>query len=411
MATGDETSASGSEFGKELGQGFADLCTALGMASTYVQAHPYYVDAQNRASGFAMIAAVLIKALETQVIHNVDFPIFHVHDSRLLCGADNPDQRYLFCNIRGGETYRIWGRIRSERRLDIQIYAGEPTPSAPGRSAAFLGFEALQLQSDGSFEVMLSPQRVGNNWLENPPDGTQVLVRQIYSDWTRHEPGEVHIDRVGFEGALRPVVSETELADRLRGAGEQLLQEVRAWSTLHQMMIGQPDAKTPVNRLPPPVDTFAQGGASGRYMTFTIFELESDEALLLRMWPTGATYQSVHLRDMWNSSLEYSNRQTSLTTDQAHLDADGSYWMVVGGRDPGIHNWLDTMGLNRGRLACRYDGIGGKPFDPALMPMAVKVKYDELPDRLPPSTPRITPLDRQAAIAARRRHLQVRCHH
>jgi len=190
-----------------------------------------------------------------------------------------------------------------------------------------------------------------------------------------------------------------------------VLQEVTAWATLHQMMIGQPDVKTPVNRIPGMVDTFAQGGAKGRYMTFTIFELEPDEALIFRTWPTGATYQSVHLRDMWNSSLEYSNRQTSLTTEQAYLDADGSYWMVVAPRDPGLHNWLDTVGLTRGRLACRYDGIGDKPFDPDKTPTVVKVKYDALWDALPAGTPRVTEAERHAAIAARRRHLQAREHH
>jgi hypothetical protein len=395
----------------ELRDAWADFCASLGKAGDYVRSHPYYRDPQNRTSGFAMLTAVLVSALETQVIHDPDFPIFHVHDSRLLSGADNPDQRYLSCRIRGGVTYRIWGRIRTERRLDIQIYAGRPTASAPGRSAAFLGFEELHLESDGSFEIFLSPERTGRNWVENPADGARLLVRQVYGDWTVETPGEVHIDRVGFEGALRPAPTETELAQRFRTAGEKAIEDVTAWATLHQMMIGQPDVKTPVNRIPPLVDTFAQGGAKGRYMTFTIFEIEPDEALIFRMWPTGATYQAVHLRDMWNSSLEYSNRQTSLTTDQAYLDPDGSYWMVVGGRDPGVHNWLDTMGLTRGRLACRYDGIGDKPFDPAKTPTVVKVKYDELKAKLPAGTPNCTKTQRQKAIAARRRHLQERCHH
>jgi hypothetical protein len=397
--------------GSELEPAWADLCASLGQAAEYVRSHPYYSDPNNRASGFAMITAVLIKALEMHVIHDRDFPIFHVHDARLLCGADNPDQRYLSCRIRGGQTYRIWGRIHGERRLDTQIYAGPPTASAPGRSAAFLGFEALHLDDDGSFEIILSPERAGLNWVENPLDGTQVLVRQVYSDWADEAPGEVHIDRIGFEGALRPVLTEVSISERFRAAGDQLLQEVEAWATLHQMMIGQPDAETPVNWIPPLVDTFAQGGARGRYMTFTVFELEPDEALLLRTWPTGATYQAVHLRDMWNSSLEYSNRQTSLTTDQAWLHPDGSYWMVVCGRDPGVQNWLDTTGLARGRLACRYDGIGDRPFDPAKTPTVVKVKYDRLREKLPAGTPAFTPAERAAAMAFRRRHLQERCHH
>jgi len=397
----------------DLNEAWNVFCASLAKAGDYVRAHEYWSDPQNRASGFAMITAVAIKSLETQVIHDPDFPIFHVHDARLLSGADNPDQRYLSCRIRGGETYRIWGRIRSERRLDIQIYAGKPTASAPGRSAAFLAFETLQLEEDGSFEIIMSPKRAAGdrNWIENPPDGSRVLVRQIYSDWKVATPGEVHIDRVGFEGALRPSMTQTSLAERFRAAGEDLLQDVEAWATLHQMMITQPDTKTPVNRIPPMVDTFAQGGAKGRYMTFTIFELEPDEALIFRMWPTGATYQAVHLRDMWNASLEYSNRQTSLTTEQAYLDPDGSYWMVVGGRDPGVQNWLDTTGLTRGRLACRYDGIGDRPFDPDKTPTVVKVKYEQLRGALPATMPNFTGAQRAAAIAARRRHLQERCHY
>jgi hypothetical protein len=232
----------------ELKAAWAELCASLGKAGEYVRSHPYYADPQNRASGFAMITAVLIKALETQVIHSPDFPIFHVHDARLLCGADNPDQRYLFCRIRGGETYRIWGRIHGERRLDVQVYGGEPTASAPGRSAAFLGFESLQLEDDGSFEITLSPERAEVNWIDNPPDGTQVLVRQVYSDWANEAPGEVHIDRVGFEGALRPALTEAAISERFSSAGEKLLREVEAWATLHQMMIGQPDVKTTPSR-------------------------------------------------------------------------------------------------------------------------------------------------------------------
>ena len=85
--------------------------------------------------------------------------------------------------------------------------------------------------------------------------------------------------------------------------------------------------------------------------------------------------------------------------------------MVVGGSDPGIQNWVDTMGLSRGRLACRYDGIGDKPFDPAKTPTVLKVKYDALWATLPADTPRFTPKQRDVAIAARRKHLQERCHH
>ena len=135
------------------------------------------------------------------------------------------------------------------------------------------------------------------------------------------------------------------------------------------------------------------------------FELEPDEALIFRMFPTGATYQAVHLRDMWNSSLEYSNRQTSLTTDQAYLDPDGSYWMVLSAQDPGIQNWLDTEGRPEALTTLRWFW----PHDDVVpQPTTRVVKFDEIPDALPADTPIFDAEARAAQLRARRQHLAWR---
>jgi hypothetical protein len=76
----------------------------------------------------------------------------------------------------------------------------------------------------------------------------------------------------------------------------------------------------------------------------------------------------------------------------------------------GIANWLDTGGLKRGYVAFRYDGIGDRPFDADKVPTLAKVRFDEIAGHLPQGTPRITPEQRFAQIAARRLHLQARCH-
>ena len=245
--------------------------------------------------------------------------------------------------------------------------------------------------------------------MDNPPDSARVLIRQVYSDWTHEVPGEVHIDRIGFEGARRTGPEPGDLARGLREAGENLLQDVAAWANLHQTVTDS-DHATPVNAIPPPASTFAQGGAKGRYMTFSIFELAEDEALVLRWWPMGGSYQAVHLRDLWNSSLEYMNMQSSLTGEQCEASEDGSFWCVLSHRDPGIANWLDTGGLGRGYVAFRFDGIGDRPFDAGKVPSLVKVQFDELASHLPPGTPRVTSEQRFAQIAARRKHLQQRSH-
>ena len=238
------TAAIDSTPSSELEAGWNAFYAAVGKASDYIRSHPYYRDAENRASGYAIIAAAMIAALETRVIFDPDFPKLHVHDWRLLSGADNPDQRYLWSRMRGGETYRIWGFVRGERRLDFQVYAGQQTKTSPGRSAAFLSFEELKLGPDGAFEVFVSPNRMGANWIENPSDGTQVMIRQVYSQWAFTEPGEVHIDKVGTEGALKPVLTEAEMGQALREAGDEVLMELAAWATMHEATYDHPDRKT-----------------------------------------------------------------------------------------------------------------------------------------------------------------------
>jgi hypothetical protein len=391
----------------DLAHAWSDLCASLQQASAFLQGHANYRAEENRASGYAMMVGVLVKVLEMHTRVDPDFPVFHVHDTMHLCGADNPDQRYLQCRIRGGESYRLWGHLTNEARIDVQIYAGEST-SLP-RSTGFLGFEDMHIEPDGSFEVFISPQRQGSNWMDNPPESARVMIRQVYSDWSVAKPGEVHIDRIGFEGERRTGPEQGELARGLREAGENLLQDVAAWANLHQTVTDS-DHATPVNQVPPPASTFAQGGAKDRYMTFSIYEIEDDEALVLRWWPMGGTYQAVHLRDLWNSSLEYTNMQSSLTGEQCEQSADGSYWCVLGARDPGIANWLDTGGLKRGYVAFRYDGIGGRPFDADKVPRLEKVRFDDLAAHLPADTPRFSAEQRFAALAARRLHLQARCH-
>ncbi|MCB2047641.1 MAG: hypothetical protein KDE32_05360, partial [Novosphingobium sp.] len=242
---------------RDLEQAWSDMCASLMQASHFVQNHANYRAGENRARAYQMMASVLVKALEMHTRIDPDFPMFHVHDALHLSGADNPDQRYLQTRIRGGESYRIWGRLTNEARLDVQIYAGEST-SLP-RSTGFLAFEEMHVEPDGTYEVFLSPERQGRNWMDNPPDSARVLIRQVYSDWSVAPPGEVHIDRMGHEGARRTGPVEEEMARGLREAGENLLQDVTAWANLHQTVTDS-DHATPVNAIPPPASTFAQGG-------------------------------------------------------------------------------------------------------------------------------------------------------
>lgn len=377
---------------------------AIRDAHKYIRNHKFYRDPENRASAHAFLAAMTLKAIEHDLVLDPDFPFFRTLDFRLREGGDNPDQTYFMAPLRGGASYRIWGRRGGERRLDFQTYAGNPYAAGGGRMAGFLDSEALKIAADSSFEVIVSPDPQPGNWLPNPPDGTQILVRQVFSDWEREVPGEVHIDRIGNEGQLKPMITETEMAQRLRAAAEQVRVHIRHWPET----VERGWARTPVNTMSKPFDTGPLGGVPGRWMARVNFELGPDEALLVRTWPMEGNYQGIQLADMWFSSLEYANRQTSLTADQAYRSQDGSYWFAVSARDPGVQNWLDTMGRRKGVILLRFDGLKGAPFDPARYPAAYKINFDSVQQKLPPGTPHFSEQQRADAIAARRRHIQIR---
>jgi hypothetical protein len=395
----------------DLDRAFDELIQAVQASRQHVREHPFFAEPENRVPAYAFLVGMMMARFEEDVIFGPDLPFFRVLDPRIREGGDNPDQRYLISRLNGGDTYRIWGTRGSARRLDFQIYAGDPyVAGSGGRAASFLTFEQMTFDEDGSFEVIASPRRPGTgageapNWIENPPDATRVLVRQVFSEWADDLPGEVHIDRAGHEGDSMPPLDDAAMATRLRNAAKSLVRHTRVWPEMVQKGYIE---TSPPNTVSVPFDPGSRGGVPGRYMCHGIFDLAPDEALVVTTWPARGNYQGIQLADLWFSSLEYANRQTSLAGDQAHRTSDGAYRFVIAAEDPGVPNWLDTVGRRRGVILLRYDGMTG-PFDPSTHPTAAKVPLASLRDHLPEDTPTFTPAERRAAIAARRRHVQRR---
>jgi hypothetical protein len=394
--------------GTPLEDAFDGLVDALREQARWITRHPFYEDEENRASAFSFLVQMLLARIEELVSYDPSFPAFRIVDPRIREGGDNPDQRYAIARLQGGETYRIWGRIASERRVDLQIYAGDPYVfGSGGRSAGYLPHEELTIDADGRFSVLASPERPDGDedWIECPSDATRILVRQVYAEWSDAAPGEVHIDRVGGEGALAPVLTQEAMTARLEAATANLVTHVQVWpEILRQFYVeGQP-----TNRVSTPMDPGSVGGVAGRFMCHAVWDLAPDEALLLTLHPMDGDYQGVQLADLWWSSLEYGNRQTSLTAEQTRPSTDGSFTYVLSGVDPGVANWLDTTGRRRGVAMLRFDGMRSAEFDPDLRPTARVVPLAELPVELPPGDHAVTPSERATTIAARRRHVQRR---
>ena len=54
-------------------------------------------------------------------------------------------------------------------------------------------------REDGSFEVYLTPERRGENWVELPDDANNLYVREIFIDWEAEQPSTLWIERLDVE--------------------------------------------------------------------------------------------------------------------------------------------------------------------------------------------------------------------
>jgi hypothetical protein len=133
------------------------------------------------------------------------------------------------------------------------------------------------------------------------------------------------------------------------------------------------------------------------------FACGRDEAVLLEFPVPRCRLWSVALCDFWWQSLEFGQRQTSLNGHWTTLDSDGVFRGVIAHEDPGVPNWIDTEGCDRGTLAVRFLFAEATP-----KPTLRAVPLADLRDHLPEDTPRVTPEQRSAVLARRNRALQRR---
>ncbi|HLG89081.1 MAG TPA: DUF1214 domain-containing protein [Alphaproteobacteria bacterium] len=405
-----EVQSMGPKGSDELAIATNHLIDSIRDSAKLVEDDPFYRDPENRAAGISYLNAMIFRTIEEDILLDRDFPYFSVMDFRSREGGDNPDQRYLYSQIRGGKSYRIWGRMGKDQvGMEFEVLKGYPwVPNSNSRTVATLDTKDLKIGKDGTFEVILSPSRQAGNWIENPVDADRVLLRQTYSKWTNARPGEVHIDPLGEEGNLKPRLTDAEMVRRLNLAANNLLHNV---VPAYPAMVRRNNVeKIPANTLPAkPYSAVANGGPKGRYYSSGHFDLRPDQALLITEWPISSCYyQGIQLTNLWWSSIEYANRQSSLSRDQAYLSTDGAYHFVVSAADPGVQNWLDTGGFKQGIVMLRMDCADLGAFPAGKEPTARVVDLPDVLKSLPGNTPRVMPEARKAEIAARRKAIQIR---
>jgi hypothetical protein len=322
-------------------------------------------------------------------------------------GAINPDDDYYASPLDDTGVYRISGFRGTVKRIDFQIGTGSLIPRGVldeqivGLTLANYDLDSVTHAQDGAFEVILSPERPAGytgDWWHLHKGTTYTMVRQIFYDWVNEVSGRLAIERLD-RAAVKPRPSAAELEKNLKDIARWTEDTIRL-SIMFAAAIRQQQG---INQLGYK-DLTQYGEIVTQKYVYGGFELAQGEALIVEFKiPEICRYWSIHLTDDLAYVLDWIHRQTILNGHTAKVDRDGIFRGVIAAGDPGVHNWLDTMGYATGIIQVRWEECSEWPDH-----KVTKVKLSEVRSLLPADTPVVTPEERDATIRRRRTAAQLR---
>ena len=356
----------------EIWDQFCDELKAAGQQILRAEAPS---DAFNRAEGWRYLTRLTRIGLDMFMeCSDRDFPTFYrpSHETAKI-GADNPDNIYLRAEINGMNDYRISGSRGTVAYLGfIAIAGGYEEADGNMRSVASLDTHSgLEVNADGSVEVILSRHPQPGNWLKITDDTLAVLVRETFLDRNTEVFADLKIERLNADGVKPAPLQAKQLAESLRKTTAFVKGTANLFADWAQ------DFKAHPNSLPPADQAYCQklGGDPNIFYYHGYFTLADDEVLLIEVdrIPECDNW-NFQLNNYWMESLEYRYVQIHLNKHTAHYRPDGGVSIVVGATDPNCVNWLDTTGHREGTMAFRWIGAAEHP-----QPQCRVVKIDELP--------------------------------
>ena len=333
---------------------------------------------------------------------------------------------YLIFEVSQGEMAGDSGDLRENR------------PGVKARTGR-LDSSEIQVDADGSFEILLAPARPAGhegNFIStlklvsqphpDDPDhpaeryASYISGRQLFYDWEREAAIHFSMTQQGAEGTAPPAYSPATAAAELRRCGSIVQGQMHYWNAFWTILMGthgeRPGTLEGIGY--PGRNAFNQinaasgataGGMSTNLYAGAVWELALDEALIVESRIAARpSYVGMQLGNLWGESIDYGNRVGSLNGFQMQVDVDGVLRWVVAHEDPGVPNWLDTAGHREGFVSPRWAYSRQPPPEQWPSIDCRKVKLSEVRKHLPETTGTVTPEQRREQVRLRQAHVAKR---
>ncbi len=271
---------------------------------------------------------------------------------------------YFGTRVVAGKEYVVTGTRGTTTDVSFQLLGGEYTDKVVPDSETAFDDRRLDIAADGTFE-----------WRFTPDTNAQLVIREVYNDWSAQR-GSFAIARTDTAGTAPPALTKELIDKRYATAGKQLVQRVKTWLQFPKWFYDN----LPVNTLTAP--RLTPGGLATQYSSVGHYDLAPGKALVLTLPETDAPYLGFQLGSLWYISLDYINHQTSLNGTQAQADPDGKIRIVVADENPGVTNWVETLGHRKGYLQFRWQRVS-RELTADDGPTLELVDLDAVPGKLP----------------------------
>jgi len=340
------------------GRSWEEFCDTLKAAGASLSFPGAPRDPFSQAEGYRYLTRLTRAGLEAFVeFADPKAPILHrVAHETVKLGADNPDNYYQTARINGAWDYEITGQRNSVHYLSFGTQIGHYGEGGGMPPSGFLEGSDIHVESDGSFKIILSKDRREGNWLPMAENSGTLIVRQTFLDREAEQPAQLEIRRL--DGDSHPGhVTPRLIDDGLKSAstlvaGASLL--FAKWAR---------DFQNHSNELPmfdQEVSNQAGGDPNINYY-HSHWALAPDEALVIDAVPPECDHWNFQLNNYWMESLDYRYYTIHTNKHLASYRPDGSVRIVVAHEDPGVPNWINTVGHESGTMCFRWIRAANKP--------------------------------------------------
>lgn len=306
------------------------------------------IDEQGRIDGYQHIFHLLRSSIDFYLFNDPLCPQFMLlaNDYHKLVG-DNVDSVYYFTQLRGDQEYLIKGKRFDSCYLSFSVYGGSPNGEIVERVCNNINHKQIEFESNGSFEIKLTPNPKGKNEFKLDDDAVNMFTREYFFDRFNSHESELQIIN------LKPQEKATPLND-----GE-LARRIKVMATFFEQTtwIAPLPIDFPLNDFLPPFAFEADQGGWGtvdNIYCFGRFRLEENQYLKIRFTSPECCYWGIQTWNFLMQSMDYKNYKVGINKGTATANDDGSYTVFLSHKPMDVDNWISTAAYKEAIIFCRW---------------------------------------------------------